>query len=1072
MKNQKQNVWVGTETFKNDPAFLELAEKEFVDDPKQVVAKDNSIQANRRDFLKVLGFSVGSAAVVAACDTPVRRAIPYVTKPDAIVPGVATYYASSFVEGGDYCAVLVKTREGRPIKIEGNSLSSVTGGGTSARAQASVLDLYDTARLKGPKKINAEGAFDVISWTDLDKEVAQKLSSSSTIRIVTNTILSPSLKRALAELTAKYPNAKVVTYDPVSSAAMLEANQASFGIQSIPNYKFGEADVIVGLNCDFLGTWISPIEYARDYAANRKIKSLDGAKMNRHYQVEGYMSMTGSNADHRILIKPSELGAAIATLHNEVAALTGGNRVNAPALNDKAKAAMKVVAKDLVAHKGHSLVVSGSNNRGEQILINKINDLLGNYGQTISFSGASNQRQGLDADVQGLIKEMNAGSVDALIVLGANPAFDLPNAAQFAEGAAKVGLKVTTASLMNETAALCDYIAPSSHYLESWGDAAPKQGVYSLIQPTINPIFDTRTVGASILTWTGSANYNKNAEQPYYDYVKQTWREGVFTQQSNFGSFSAFWDNTLHDGVFELAPAAVNTVFSEDINIGTLAVSQPANAEMEISFFETVNMGAGQYATNPWLMEMPDPITRTVWGNYLAVPVAWDGVRSFDGYKGLNEEEYRGKADKVEVEVNGTKQVLTVVRQFGQMNGTVATALGFGRAVVGATGKNTGNNVFPWMSVDADGNTQYYAAVSNISDSVEVDELFACVQYHHTMGVKGIDAATNEEINADEAATVDDNILVRALGIQGYQTSLTGRSIIRQGNLDKLQEFASDLVHEREHHQKLNSYGLYPDRSDVYGSGHHWGMYVDLNACIGCGACQVACIAENNVPVVGKVEVARHHEMTWMRIDRYYYGDYENPNVVYQPMMCQHCDNAPCENVCPVAATNHSAEGLNQMAYNRCIGTRYCANNCPYKVRRFNWLDYTTADLFPSNEYPINGEELPFGADNLTRMVLNPDVTVRSRGVIEKCSFCVQRIQEGKLTAKRENRKLRDADVRSACQTACPTGAITFGDMNNPEAPVAQQMKSALAYKVLEEINVQSSVHYSAKITNKNSELA
>lgn len=1070
MKNQKQNVWVGTETLKNDPAFLELAEKEFVDDVKDMQSVDNSLEANRRDFLKVLGFSLGAATVAAACDTPVRRAIPYVTKPDAIVPGVATYYASTYVEGGDACAVLVKTREGRPIKIEGNSLSSITGGGTSARAQASVLGLYDIARLKGPKKASGEKAFDAISWADLDKEVGQKLASSRNIRIVTNTILSPSTKRAIAEFQGKYPSAKVVTYDPVSSSAILQANEATFGLKTIPNYKFKEADVIISLNADFLGTWISPVEYAKDYAANRKLKSIKSATMNRHYQVEGHMSMTGSNADHRIIIKPSELGAAIATLYNEVATLTGGAKVSAPALNDKAQAALKVAAKDLAAHKGHSLVVSGSNNKGEQILVNAINNLLANYGKTIDFANASNQRQGIDADVQALVKDMNAGNVDALIVLGANPAFDLPNAAAFAEGAAKVGLKVATAGSLNETSALCDYIAPESHYLESWGDVEAKIGHYSLIQPTIHPLFDTREVGLSILTWAGSANLNKNSDSPYYEYVKQTWN-AAFAQQTAFGSFQAFWDNALHNGVFEASSAITGVDFSEDVNLGSVRVSQPLNSELEISFFETVNMGAGQFATNPWLMEMPDPVTRTVWGNYLAVPVTWDGVRTFGAYNDLNQEEYRGKADKVNINVNGISQTATAVRQFGQKEGTVATALGYGRNVVGETGKNTGNNVFPWLTTDADGNTQYYAAVSSISESVEVDELFACVQYHHTMGVKGI-GVEGTEINVDEAATVDDNILARALGVTGFQGALTDRSVIRQGNLDELEQFATDLVHEREHHQKLNSYGIYPDRSDIYGQGHHWGMYVDLNACIGCGACQVACVAENNVPVVGKVEVARHHEMTWMRIDRYYYGDYENPNVVYQPMMCQHCDNAPCENVCPVAATNHSAEGLNQMAYNRCIGTRYCANNCPYKVRRFNWLDYTTADLFPSNEYAINGEETPYGADNLTRMVLNPDVTVRSRGVIEKCSFCVQRIQEGKLTAKRENRKLRDSDVRSACQTACPTGAITFGDMNNPEAPIAQKMKSALAYKVLEEINVQSSVHYSAKITNKNSELA
>ncbi len=1070
MKDNKQQIWVGTENFDDNPDFVNLVNQEFANDPVQLATSDDSLSANRRDFLKVLGFSLGAATVAAACETPVRRAIPYVVKPDAIVPGVATYYASTFVNGGDFCPVLVRTREGRPIKIEGNKLSSLTGGATDARTQASVLDLYDTSRLKGAKKKGAD-AFDAIAWADLDKEVASKLAGSRNIRIVTNTIMSPSTKRALGEFQAKFPSAKVVTYDPISSSAILQANEACYGVKTLPNYKFKEAEVIVGLNCDFLGTWVSPVEFRKDFTANRIVKSFDKAQMNRLYSVEDHMSLTGSNADHRIVIKPSELGASIATLYNEVAALAGGSRVSAPALNDKAKAALKVAAKDLYKHKGHSLVVSGSNNKNEQILVNAMNHLLGNYGTTIEFGNASNQRQGVDSEVQGLIQEMKGGGVDALIVFGANPAFDLPNSAAFAEGMAKVGMKLTTASLMNETANLCDYVAPVSHYLESWGDVSPKKGYYGLVQPTINRLFDTRELGLSLLTWAGSANLSKTSDQPYYNYVQDTWK-GLFEQQSNFAVFQSFWDDVLHNGVYEVPQAEITIDFSADVNIAGVQVRQPLASELELSLFESVNMGSGQYATNPWLMEMPDPITRTVWGNYMAVPVQWGGVRKFNAYNDLNQEEYRGKADLVEVDVNGSTEKVTVVRQFGQKENTFAIALGYGRDIVGQAGKNIGNNVFPWLSVGPDGNTQYYAAVNNVSESVEVDELFACVQYHHTMGVKGIDAKTGEEINVDEAATVDDNILARTLGMQGFQGSLTNRSVIRQGNLDEVKQFATDLVHEREHHQKLNSYGIYPDRSDVYGQGHHWGMYVDLNACTGCGACQVACTAENNVPVVGKVEVARHHEMSWLRIDRYYYGDYENPNVVYQPMMCQHCDNAPCENVCPVAATNHSSEGLNQMTYNRCIGTRYCANNCPYKVRRFNWLDYTTADLFPSNEYPINGEEVPYGADNLTRMVLNPDVTVRSRGVIEKCSFCVQRIQEGKLTAKREGRKLRDGDVASACETACGVGAIVFGDMNDPESRVAQNIKSSLAYQVLEETNMQSSVHYSAKITNRNSELA
>jgi molybdopterin-containing oxidoreductase family iron-sulfur binding subunit len=1064
MKNKKE-VWIGVEQLNNDPALNELANQEFsTQPPNELPAIDEQMLdqgASRRDFLKYLGFSLGAATLAASCDIPVRRAIPYVVKPDTIVPGVATYYASSFVQGGDYCAVLVKTREGRPIKIEGNSLSKVTRGATSARAQASVLNLYDTNRFPSAGRM-ADGKFEKISWEDLDKEVGGKLSADSRIRIISTTMMSPTGQRAIEEFQAKYPNATVVQYDAVSSSALLMANEQTLGERAVPDYHFDKADVIVSFGADFLGSWISPVEYAGKYAQNRKVNT-EKPTMSKHIQVESHMSLTGSNADNRILIKPSEMGAAIANLYNELAALNGRPTVSAPKLGDKAMAGLKKAAEALSQHKGRSLVVSGSNNTGEQILVNAVNDMLGNYGATIDFQHASNQRKGSDPAVQGLIREMGAGSVDAVFVMnGANPAFDLPNAEAFQAAFAKVGLKVSFANIPDETTALCDLLAPAHHYLESWGDAEPKRGHISLIQPTIAPLFQTRQAEESLLRWAGSANLDLTAEQPYYEYLRSNWQQNFFSKQSKFATFQLFWDSALHDGIFEVAQPARPVSFQGDVAAAAGKISKPSGAELEIAFFETVNLGAGQYAHNPWLQEMPDPVARTTWGNYLAIPIFWDGSNEWQAFMGLNPEELKGKADIVELDINGAAQRVTCVRQFGLPEGNLALALGYGRQVIGQAGKNVGINVYPWMSADADGNTQYYATSVSVSGKVAEEDEFACVQYHHTMGVTGTDPKSNEKINVDEKT-------VMTLGA-GFQGGLTERSIIYQAHLSEVEDLVEHIKEKRDHAAKLNNYTLYPFEEyneKYYSQGHHWGMHVDLNACIGCGACQVACVAENNVPVVGKKEVSRHHEMTWLRIDRYFFGDYENPNVVYQPMMCQHCDNAPCENVCPVAATPHSSEGLNQMTYNRCIGTRYCANNCPYKVRRFNWLDYTTADIFPANEHAINNEDLRFGADNLTRMVLNPDVTVRSRGVIEKCSFCVQRIQEGKLTAKKEGRTLRDSDVKTACQTACPTGAITFGDFNNKSGELNKKLKSDLNYRVLEETNVQSSVHYSAKVVNR-----
>ncbi|MEM1219550.1 MAG: 4Fe-4S dicluster domain-containing protein, partial [Bacteroidota bacterium] len=873
--------------------------------------------------------------------------------------------------------------------------------------------------------------------------------------------------KAIEDFKLTYPETEVVMYDPVSSAALLDANQENFGMRVVPSYHFAEADVIVSFGADFLGSWISPTEYSHGYTENRIIHDLDHPKMSRHIHVESHMSLTGSNADNRIIIKPSEQGAAIATLYNEVASLNGATLVAAPQLDDKTKKAMKRLASELQKNKQKSLIVSGSNNKGEQILVNAINNLLGSYGHTIGFDRPSYQRQGSDQAVQALINKMNKGAYDAIFVMDVNPAFDLPNADDFRAAFEKVPVKVSFAPTPNDTAAICDYVTPASHYLESWGDAMPKKGVYALIQPTISPLFDTRQVEECLLRWSASPSFNADSTAPMFDYLKSNWEATVFPQQTKFGTFQVFWDSSLHDGVFETDVPSVAVTFTGDVNSAAAIINKPSSAEYELAIFETLNVGAGQYASNPWLQELPDPVMRTVWGNYLAIPIGWDGGNSFTSFKNLNQSELYGEADLIDVTVNGAPRRVTVARQFGLKNNTFAIALGYGREVISQTGKDTGVNVTPWLSFDNNGYIKYYADIEAISDKVDTDKLFACVQYHHTMGVTGTDPETNEEINVDEKT-------VMTLG-SGFQGGLTKRSIIYQANLSEIEELKEHIHERREEAKKLNDTTLYPFEEyseKYYSQGHHWGLYVDLNACTGCGACQIACMAENNIPIVGKTEVARHHEMTWLRIDRYYYGDYENPNVVYQPMMCQHCDNAPCENVCPVAATNHSSEGLNQMTYNRCIGTRYCANNCPYKVRRFNWLDYTTADLFASNESYINGEDVPFGADNLTRMVLNPDVTVRSRGVIEKCSFCVQRIQEGKLTAKREKRRLRDGDVKGACVSACPTGGIVFGDMNDPESQISQRLDRDLNYRVLEETNTQASVFYSAKVINRDEELS
>jgi Fe-S-cluster-containing dehydrogenase component len=1059
MKDQTSysDIWIGSEDLSRDEKFIEIATQEMPDaSVASMLAQGASFKAantGRRDFLKYLGFSISAATVAASCEIPLKRAIPYVTKPDDMVPGVANYYASSYVQGGDFCSILVKTREGRPIKIEGNQLSTLNKGGTSARVQASVLSLYDTHRLRSPQLRNGDGKYDAATWAQVDEMIAGTFRPESRIAILSHSMLSPTEKQVINDFKTKYPNTTVTVYDPVSSGALVKASELMYGVAMVPGYHFDKAKVIVSIQADFLGSWISPVQFANQYATTRKIVDATSPKMSRHIQIESYMSLSGTNADNRIRIKPSESSAVLARLYNKIASAKGGTSVSGPELNATLTASIDKVADELLKTNGESLVVCGTNNIADQAMVCAINHHLGNEGKTVDLNQYSYQRQGDESKVGALISAMNSSQVDALIVYGANPVFELPASLGFADAMSKVAMTISTGLDMDETSSLCKVIAPTHHFLESWGDAEPIRGHVSMIQPTISPLFDTRQRELSLLKWMGGNDLLFTAEQPYYEYLRTRWATQV-------GSVTA-WNKLLHDGVYEYTPGASGAAYKDSLAAVASKMIQPGTGA-EITFMETVAMGGGQHANNPWLQEMPDPVTRCAWGNYLALPVHFDGTRKFIAHEKLED------GDLAELKINDVAVTVPVIKQFGQADDTFALALGYGRTITGRAGTGVGVTVNPWLKTDADGLIQYYASGVTVSDKAGEEDYFSCVQYHHTMGVTGEDSKTKEIINADEAATV---YMTYGLVRQGYQGSLVNRTIIRKSHVDHIDTFMHDLQEERHHHQQLNTKQVYPGHDDKYARGHHWGMHVDLSACIGCGACSVACMAENNVPVVGKREVSRHHEMSWLRIDRYFYGDVDNPSAVYQPLMCQHCNNAPCENVCPVNATNHSTEGLNQMAYNRCVGTRYCANNCPYKVRRFNWLDYNTADLWPINEPDLGikseSDDIPYGADNLTRMVLNPDVTVRSRGVIEKCSFCVQRIQEGKLRAKTEQRLLRDADVKTACQTACPTGAITFGDMNNEEGDLHKKLQSPLNYIVLEEVNTRSAVNYQARISNK-----
>ncbi|MBX7206382.1 MAG: TAT-variant-translocated molybdopterin oxidoreductase [Bacteroidia bacterium] len=1009
--DNKNKYWKGLEQLNNSPEFVQTKRNEFSEGlplDEVINEKDFELSSNRRDFLKFFGFSVSAVALAACNNAPIKNAIPYVVKPEEITPGIPNYYASSCGACSAGCSILVKTREGRPVKIEGNEDSPVFKGGVCASGHASLLNLYDIERLK-----NAFVGGKESSWDTLDKEVKAGLAAAKNIRIVSGTVNSPSIKKAIADFTTKYPSTKHVVYEPISISALIEANKQAFGKAAVPGYRFDKAKVIVGFNCDFLGTWISPVEYTKQYSSNRRL-TKENPVMSRHIQYESLLTITGSSADIRMPVKPSEEGAILISLYNKIAALAGAPAISGAQNMEKAGNMIETTAKELWAAKGASLVVCGTNNLDNQLIVNAINTLLGNIGTTVDFDNYSNQKAGSDAEFATFVSEMNSGAVDAVIFYNSNPAYSYADSKAFESGLKKVQLSVSTSSTWDETSKMVKYAAPDSHYLESWGDMEPKAGYFGLIQPTISTVFKTRMALESFLKWSDN---NTDA----YTYIQNNWKSAILPLANGE------WNKSLHDGYFMVAEKAAQT-YSNSASLAnvTNAAYQNYTAnkdKVEVTLYSSVALRDGADANNPWLQELPDPISSVVWDNYVAIS--------------------KNLADKLGIEDNdlvniktkkGSIDGLPALIQPGQPNNTASVALGYGRMVKGNTGKEmVGKNAFGLTAL-VNGQISYTLGDVTIEKAGGNREL-ARTQTHHY---------------------------------------IEGRAIIKEASLS---DYIKDpLAANHDHHGNLRDKDgklitLWEERD---AKGHKWGMVVDLNACTGCGSCVVSCSAENNVPVVGRQEVLVRREMHWMRIDRYYsfknkegqtstkekdihknVTDFENIKVAFQPVMCQQCGHAPCESVCPVLATVHSSEGLNQMTYNRCVGTRYCANNCPYKVRRFNWFRYNDNEKF---DFHFNND--------LGKMVINPDVTVRTRGVMEKCTFCVQRIQAGKLKAKTENREIKDGDIKTACQQSCPANAIVFGDMFDANSEVSKLLKNERGYHMLEELNVQPSVNYLTKIRN------
>ena len=1024
----------------NNSALESLGQKEFIEEiPVDEFLGDDKNLSNsstsRRDFLKFVGFST-AAASLAACEGPVIKSIPYVVQPEQIIPGIANYYATTIANGYDFANVLIKTREGRPIKVELNKLAPISAS-ANARVQASVLDLYDSFRLAKPFKNQVES-----SWTEFDSDTKKKLNSlknsSKSIVLLTQTFASPSTHKLINEFKKNYSNAKHVVYDSVSESAALDAYEAKYGSRGLPNYDFSLADLIISIGADILGDWQGG-GFDSKYGKSRIPTS---GKMSRHVHFEANMSLTGANADNRYPVNQNDQKLVLLSIYSKL--------FNTPVdinISDKLVKVVNGLMKELL-ESNNPVVVSGIQDVEYQSLVLDINQRLNS--NAFQPEKTILTRQGNDKEVTELINDMNDGKVGAIIMAGVNPVYTLSNSNAFIEGLKKTEMSVLFSMKNDETAFHVNYLAASPHYLESWGDTEMSKGEFSITQPTIRPIFDTKQFQEVLLSWN-------NNSISYHDYVKSNWNNNILKNKT--------WNQALHDGVFENKNSIkTRNSFINDINknssyILALASSIQDKSEntFELNLYSKIGMGDGQCANNPWLQEFPDPITRTTWDNYLTISEAdakelnlfLEPSTFFNQSKNGADGGLNGKYAVISLE--DTEIKVPVMIQPGQARGTVGLSFGYGRNRGVKDVMMTGVNGFKLFK-----NFKSTQSIKiNFTD--EIHE-FACVQLHNTLMGRG-DIIKETSLEIFNTKNVNDWNPEAVVSLNHIETPVSSPSV------DLWDEF---------------------DRS----IGHHFNLSIDLNACTGCGACVIACHAENNVPVVGKEEIRKSRDMHWLRIDRYYssedsfesddqkkddisglgsslstFGEMENPSdnpqVAFQPIMCQHCNHAPCETVCPVAATTHGRQGQNQMTYNRCVGTRYCANNCPYKVRRFNWFLYNENDEF---DYHMN--------DDLGRMVLNPDVTVRSRGVMEKCSFCIQTTQSVILKAKLEGRPVAKGEFNDscACSAACSSGAMRFGDINEEESPISKLIKDDRAYHLLDTVGTKPNVVYQVKVrNNKNS---
>ncbi len=949
---------------------------------------------SRRRFLQFMG-ATGVAMSTAACKRrPVDHLVPYVHKPQGYVYGVPVWYASSTPEG---LGVLIKTREGRPIKLEGNPDHPINEGGLDSQTQASLFHLYNPERLKGAY----DGAKKTLTWQESDTQILEALKSarSGAVRILTGNIFSPSLREVIKEFADVYKS-KHHSFTISEDEMVARAAERLMGEEILPTWRFEKADVVVSIDADFLGTWGNQVLNGKTFSSRRQTHRGQ-TNQNRLFVFESRFSTTGAAADHRTPIAPSQQLAILRALTT----LVDGGTVEVSGVDSKI---LREAASALAKARGSSLVVAsgtGPQALEVQLAAFALNRALGNIGTTVDFDLPMFTGRENTESFESLVKDLQSGVVDVLIIHGVNPVYTA-SFVKFGDLISKAKTVVTITSEWNETALRSNFVLGESHFIETWGDSEVRAGIVAIQQPVIEPLYETRSFGENLNFWA-----KPEAKTEYREIVQAHWKKNFAAS----GNFETWWMEQLkigatkHSGGRKTAGKSAGFKWTA-ANDAISAASKISSGDMEVVFYPSLAILDGSFASNPYLQELPDPITKTTWSNFIAVSPA-------TGKKlGIDPKDITNMANTKEpvtaLKMGDQTLTLPTFVQPGMKDNVVAVAIGYGRTEAGTIGTNVGKNVFPF-AVWKNGRVQLSGMKAEISRTGEFATL----------------AGTQKHFD-----------------LQGRD-----RDILQHATLAEFLKDPKTAKGSEEHEKKLSMYSenefVYPD--------HKWGMAIDLNACTGCQACIVGCYTENNVPIVGEKEVVMGRHMAWLRMDLYYGGEPEAPEATFEPMLCQQCDNAPCETVCPVLATVHTTDGLNAMTYNRCVGTRYCSNNCPYKVRRFNYFQYSDAY---ARKLDV-ADPLP--------MMLNPDVTVRTRGVMEKCTFCAQRLMRAKDEFKDKGTKVPDGAVKTACQQSCPAGAISFGDLNDPQSEVSKMAAKAQAFKVLEVLNTRPNISYLPRLRNK-----